>query len=1177
MMPKCRVLMTSNHMKRRRTTLELALLAVVGAPLAIAEVVAQTPLHFFARPYDVNEGDTVVFTYLGAKSTVPVTQIKSWKWDFNGDGTWDEERSVEGGATAEMVNTTWRASFDATKGSGTATVRKYLPRLQITKTDNTVVENTGAGVTEDVRGLDDQPDGELIVHQLGTTDDTVLVNFYGNPRLARKSAPNPTASIKFFAETTLKRGLNVKVLQYSWDMNGDGTYDLTGANLNTVTARISSIPGTTDYVYPDPPVNGRSKHTVSLKVEYELKRQENGAEVASKIWTEPKSVVDFLVIEDVPTKLSMGRSYRQGFPERYGWDDVVKTYGSASGSGDRYVYFGYLEAAFDEQYANLKTTPSLANPFKDAYARNMAETVNELLQGQTLRGLQGMIDALRIRYPRLVDPSTVPERLPPPAGARDEVAELERAALDFQQSLQYAAFALRAYGPGILRPSSDPSKIPPYPQFPQYLTFEDSTLSGAPIPQKNDYWQLSGAADGQAQARVEKAKLLWRHSLQDATALSEAKEEAKVAATQSYLMMALMANGQTENQFAQNECNSLMAHIRIASDLFDKINAGVNPLGNDGSFIPNESFAAIYQDAQEAVDDARSAEVQAREERRLFDRNQADLRNELLSQRNSYISPLKLLTGIDPTEYNNLQTVTDQKDYRNTFNSRLNHLLANYPDADPTGLGQYGAQVAAIFDAGLNLQDQVTTLNNLYESIKISQWANAEIELINKEATSKLKANDIAKAFVGSFTTQVGVIGEKAYTGVTFNPLSTLVGLFDAKERDIQLIQQARIADIELEADTRKSLLNIANISIAIRRAKSQQDQAILGLESMKAQMERYIEDLAHTRDTAADLYFQDPSFRVAASLSEKRAQAELEYAIDKLYRLAKTLEYEWTEPYRNPILVPANSQEPPALTNTLFDKFTKLDSVFIVRSADEAKDYLDALKEWDSKLRRINVTSVRGPNRSAPISAVPISLRETVLGYRPDPARGYTLEASVADFRNALENNRVANFYNTRNPTLEIRFSLGIEDNTYFPSTGSRWNMRLATIAADLYAESGFSEYQVAEVDLIQSGMVTLRRYWASPPAADELMKLTFNVDNLDRTVFATAFPARINGATGGRAPTEFESSGLAGRPVGTTELILRINTENPANRNIDFTKLKDIVLRFSYTYGNAPEFPGF
>ena len=109
--------------------------------------------------------------------------------------------------------------------------------------------------------------------------------------------------------------------------------------------------------------------------------------------------------------------------------------------------------------------------------------------------------------------------------------------------------------------------------------------------------------------------------------------------------------------------------------------------------------------------------------------------------------------------------------------------------------------------------------------------------------------------------------------------------------------------------------------------------------------MDRYIEDLAHAQQTAADLYFQDPSFRVIVSQAQRRADAELDFAIDRLYRLAKTLQYEWTEGYQNPVIVPINCQEPPSLENPLFDKFTETDALFITRTADEAKDYLDALK----------------------------------------------------------------------------------------------------------------------------------------------------------------------------------------------------------------------------------------
>lgn len=1123
---------------------------------------------FVARPYDVTEGDAVVFSYLESVSPVKLSDIKSWKWDFDGDSTWEIQKTVGvAGVTADQITTTWSsATFSTAKGTGTNDYRNYSPKLQITKQDNSVINVTG--ITEDVIGFDGVPDPTIIVRKKGIADDNISVSFSANPRLARAMVGTPTdhnktREIRFYAEVSFGTGVVGAVTNIQWDLDGNGTFTDAGGDSAVAGVNPNPNPGLV-FNYPAPPANNRNRYDTSIKVFYTI----NGTEPTTSPIVLTKK--DFIVIEDVPKSLSMGRAYRQGFPERYGWDDIVQSYQAADGTGNNNVYFNHFENAYFDRQSDLAGSLS-GTPLANA-RQGMAETVNEMLQGQSMRGFQGMIDALRMRYPRIT--AVENGRLPAPVGAREETAALEAAALDFQQALQYAAYASRAYGADILRAGPDASKAPPYPQFPNYLTYYDTSLTGAdvPIPAKNEYWQYAGTAGGLAQARTEKAKLLWRLSTQDGTALPEAKEECKVAATQSYLNMALLASGQTSSQFAQNEGNGLQANMRVSTDLFDKINAGVNPLGTDGSYIPNETFAAIHSAAVDAVNQAKSAEVEARNEKRNYDRNQADLRNELLNQRNQYITPLKLLTGIDPATYNNLATVGDQTDFRNAFTSRLNNLLANYPNADATGLGQYGSQVAAIFDAGLQIQQAINQLNNLHRAIEISAKANVEIDLVNSSATARLKANDISRGYSNSVSYNIGWT-----PSMSFSPGSIASGNLNAEDRDIQTLQQAQIADIELEAETRRSLLEEANLIIGIRRAGVALDQAKLGLDSLKAEMERYIEDLAHTRNTAADLYFQDPSFRVFASQTERRAAQELEYAVDKLYRLAKTLQYEWTEPYQNPIIVPASCNEPPALESSLFDKFTKLDSLFAIRSADEAQDYLDALKNWDSKLRRVNGTSVRGPNHSAHISAVPISVREHILGYKPNASTGYTLEKSIADFRNYLETNRKENEFNSANATLELHFPTGIEDNSYFPATGSRWNMRIHSIAADLYAESGFSDQQVAEIDLIQSGMVTLRQFWANPPSSDMLLKMTHSVDNYDRTVFATAFPARINGATAGRPLTEFDNTGLMDRPVGTTDWVLRINTANPANRNINFAKLKDIVLRFTYTYGNAPIFDGF
>jgi len=910
---------------------------------------------------------------------------------------------------------------------------------------------------------------------------------------------------------------------------------------------------------------------VVMTVQYQLV---NTAGTAYTGVTNSLSRTNEAFITVVPTvgNLSLGRAYRRGFPSEYGWEDIIKAYGTPSASGDNYSYYRYLESAHSDFtfQANPSTTTNLT-----LGRQLLAETVNELLQGQTLVANQRLIEALRIKYPRIdnLDPANPPPKLPEPPGAREETLAIDVSLLDYQSALYWAFKSVGDFGLDILRPRA-PSGTEPFPDFPAYLTFADVTLSPQPVPIKNEYWQLTWALDRLAFGTVAKANKLFNLSLADISARAESKEACKKAGIAGYLGMAVLASGQSTNDFALNQGNSLLAHVKNARDLFENINAGLNPLRNNGEFIPNESFGNIYAAAQEAVGDARSAEIDMRQETREFDRRKAELRSELQSQRAQFITPLKNLTGLDPAGYNNLATVADQIDYRGTVNQRVNALLAAYPNADPKGLGEYGAQVIAVLDSGEAIQQAINRLNNLYEAIKISEWANTEIRLSNEKAAEKYKAHDIARGWANAFSISYGFPG----ASVSFNPGSIISGNLNARDRDVQTIQQAEIANTQLQEQIRKSLLEVANLAIDINRAKNHLDQEKLKLDSMLSLMDRYIEDLAHARLTAENLYFQDPSFRVVVSSAQRRADGELDFAIDRLFRLAKTLEYEWTEPYQNPVTVPIGSQEPPSLENPLFDKFTSLESLFVVRSADESKDYLDALRAWNSKLRRITVASVRGPNHAGPITAEPISVRENILNLKTTGVGAMPLDKSVSAFRDYLRTHLTTNVFNTANKSLEFTFATTIADNSMFPATGSRWNMRIATVQIDLLADSGFNTKQVAEIDLIESGMASLRRYFAELPFADDLFNLTFNIGTrADRTAFGIVIPAKINGATGGRPPAEFTVNGLAGRPLAATRWVLKLDTENPSNRDVDFGKLKDIVIRFTYTYGNPPEFPNF
>ena len=1124
-------------------------------------------LRFFGWPAEVYQGDAVVFTYRDDNpdaGAIHLSQIAGWRWDFNNDGVWDEEMTVGDSdpntglaITAQKINTTWYAALDSRAVNG---IQPISPRLQVRKIGDPAFDSGGftpadkTGVTENVigpAGVAPDPDPQITVKSRSVGNQDISVNFSANPRLAQLGE-----TVRFYSTIKTAETRTLTSSSYLWHFTN-----------------LSGGASPVDQTAANPQVTGfaEASYDVSLTVSYTVTYTNAQGNTATSTGSLTETKKDFLKVVSISASLQKGRAYRRGFPATMTWDDIIQSYSALGVGNNRYVYFNHFEDAFFSLQGQM-VQPMDRTPTRK---KQMAEIINELLQGQSLIANQRLVEALRIKYPRLavtVNPDE--DRLNPPAGARSETAAIDQALLDYQLPLYYLGTALQLYGADILRLKA-PEGAEPYPQFPQYIIFTDPSLSQAPIPIKNEYWQFSSLFERMGLGRVEKAKKLYRLSSQDSTALTEAKDEAKTAGLHSYLGMAVLAAGQSTQDYQTNEGNTLLANMKNARDLFERINAGLNPLGNDGSFIPNESFAATYQDAQEAVADAREAEINARQENRLWESYQAELRNEQLGQRNSYITPLKNLTSIDPALYNDLRTADDQRDYRAAVQGRLEALTKDYPNANAAIAGELGSNVISVLDAAKGVQAAITDVENLYRRVDLAKWGNTQVGQITITAQSSFLAADLMAAIAdGLFNTVIGVGGTNAQltaAGVILKSSSITL------TRLTQTLETLAIANVQLEKEIRGMLLEVTNLGIAVERANNQLNQSQLALDNQLSRMDRLIEDLAHTRETAADLYFQDPSFKVVVSQAMRRAESEMDYAVDRLYRLAKTLEYEWTEGFQNPVQIPVNSQEPASLENPLFDKFIKTDSLFFIRSADEAKDYLDALKAWDSKLRRINVTSVRGPNHSAVISAEPISMRETLLNLRPDATRGYTLDNSIRDFRNYLESKRKASYYNTANPSLEVPFSTTIEDNRFFPATGSRWNMRVNSIAVDVYAESGFSNKQVAEIDLIQSGIVSLRRYWASPPLADDVTRLTFNVDDINRTAFSVAFPAKINGATGGRPLTEFENLGLADRPVAATNWILRMNTDNPTNQQIDFSKIKDIVIRYTYTYGNPPEFPNF
>jgi hypothetical protein len=589
-------------------------------------------LRSFARPVEVFEGDAVVFTYrTDLAGIVPLSQIHSWRWDFNNDGQWDEEKTVgdpdpQTGLpiTASRISTTWYATYDP--NAATNNVQQVLPKLEVTYDAGSGTQTlTKVGMTENVVGPDTVEEA-LIIKDRSVGNADLSLSFSANPRLSQTGD-----TVRVYSSITPVTGITITPTSYLWTLTNQSG----GAS---PAAQMVANPQFTGLAV--------GSYDVTLALTYTAGFTNAQGQPATRSGNLTETKRDYLRVVSVSQPLQLGRAYRRGFPDTFGWQDIMNAYQALGPGNNRYVYFNHFENAFFAQENAMVTEADKADPAK---RKAMVEIVNEMLQGQILVANQRLIDALRIKYPRLsanIDPDE--DRLNPPAGTRTETSAIDQALLDYQLPIRFAAQALQKYDSDILRVKA-PTGAEPYPQFPQYLTFEDPTLSQAPIPIKNEYWQLTTTFERMCLGRMEKAKKLYRLSAQDSTALAEAKEEAKVTGLHSYLGKAMLVSGQSEQDYQLNEGNNLLAHQKNARDLFERINAGVNPLGNDGSFIPNESFSAIYQDATEAVADAREAEINARQEERLWDSYQAELRNEHLAQRNNYLTPLKNLTSSMPS------------------------------------------------------------------------------------------------------------------------------------------------------------------------------------------------------------------------------------------------------------------------------------------------------------------------------------------------------------------------------------------------------------------------------------------------------------------------------------------------------------------------------------------------
>ncbi len=431
------------------------ILLLILAFLANCPLNAQT-LRFYAQPWRVSEGDAVTLVYLEKAGSLPRSEIGAWEWDFDGDGVYDASGVAPEDGSVPVVNGVWYATYDRNRASGGE--YRVRPRLKVTtRTGETL--RADDGVTEDVNGLvtgdaKTDLDPEVVVVEGQAGNGEVKVTFGPSQRMVVDGT-----KVRFFSQVEFLRP--GRVVGLDWNFSGKTNF---GAGSDVVLNTPSP-----ERLFPLATGATNGSFSVAMRVRYQIRTTETDySEERAVVRVLPDCVRVLATADGVLPVVQLGRAYRRGFPEQYDWNDILQAYTARSADGDDRVYYHLFEKAL----LNLDRPEALS----PAQRQLAAEIVNELLQGQLLVGNQRLIEALRIKYPRLTNPNDEEQRLPAPPGVRSETAAIEVALLDFQAALFHVCSrssrkkALKSSGPrpspersrSRIFPGTSPSRIPAF-------------------------------------------------------------------------------------------------------------------------------------------------------------------------------------------------------------------------------------------------------------------------------------------------------------------------------------------------------------------------------------------------------------------------------------------------------------------------------------------------------------------------------------------------------------------------------------------------------------------------------------------------------------------------------------------------------------------------------------------
>ena len=948
--------------------------------------------------------------------------------------------------------------------------------------------------------------------------------------------------------------------------------------------------------------------------------------------------------------LQIGRSYRKDFRNPDNWKDISEKYETNNAYND-------FSAALNDFKGVLNNVP-----YSLEAKQGLAEAINEILQGQTLMANQRFIEATSGDKGYFVnideDDYLLEEHL------EERKAGIEHALTDFDIGIVKAFSVLREWEFfDVFRRKGDVN-----PNVPKYLSFTDA-LNWPGQPEQNilcEYAQLTNALNRKCLASQELGKTLYR--LADRTDSPEEKELAvkafKETAHQAYLGALILAAGQGIEDFRENGGEQLKTIVADNRRYFENVQAGLTPDGTDNydiPFIPYENVAQLENDTWSMVQNALASAQDARNQQRVYDQDEASLREELKRQRDQYLNPVEQISGFDPENYNELESLQNREQYVADIENKITNMLVTYPEDKDTeqfkqeyidGFGELGPQIMSIGRAKIEVELAYDELQKIPEKIAIEDERAGKVAKIRKDNLEEYEALDVARGLAQSFVKVtsgsfiVNYLGDKKQeagksasfcsvagqifrslaqdyqdlgqdykeyeegdtlvedfdkiwkiaswaaqqantnlskgskkistpvttksknyiTSFTYDPTAQALRGYDTEERYLAVMEQVEILNVESEALVRNLLLETGYKAKVLERSQAVYLQEVAILRTKMQQLNNFINSLWEDRETAAGLYYNDPSYEIALTTAQEYAEDMKKRALDKLYTYGKSLEYFWVEPFEQQIRdwsCGLAKYVPSAVDHC----FTNLSDVFWLNTAYECHYFFNALNEWDTILR--NDQCARWLTNQSSTITPDISLKNHILGLRElsEPAK-------TELFKEFIVSNRVNGEGNPLNPNLELSFA--ITNKLLDDLMGDTWNRRISTVSVRLVGDDDINgEYNICQIRLTQGGCVNVKNFF------NEIV--SYNIQNKKNSygtpVNSFEAKARINTGFGTPVPgypndEEFTKVIFKGKPLAASRYTFTIDTGLLINEGIRFDKIQDIQFRIVCNHDQPPVF---